>query len=672
MSAVTSPVTSPSIVSPYISYSEMEQPKQQPFNEHHSPISPKLVVHIQPIASSSTPLPPKRSASPDINEMTIEELKKDLLDTKIRLKELQVKSNKYKLLLQKDHDEKEAIVQKLKESLGLTVEMFHSTNGEIKDSCVQLTKQRDLIFKEIQKFEKSHKIKTIQPVLKKAYDIQLASLQKEITASQKLVTKLNNERDNIIEEMVLLNTKNAELNNMNNDLSRHIASRESEVHALMAGTYFMNKNNKHQQHKHQQHHHHQRYGSSEITSESSSTTNPSISTPASPNFTIEPSISTSSYKDVNRESRRASANNLPSSKQINLLPQPTRPNSSDFKKSTKSMFAGLQTTMNKKKEDNNNNNKEKEDNNEEDNNKLKDLIDEDKRQLFQQQQRQALLTMEKIKSIGHHQFAETKFLRPTKCEMCHEKMWRTSELKCQACSMVCHCKCATYIVDHCKNASALHVKLPTKGQKSMFGTDLAIQVKSENRQIPFIVQSCIEAVESRGLDMEGIYRKSGGSSQMKLIQQSFDNNENTDLTDTAKWSDLCAITSVLKQYFRSLPNPLFPFEFYQPMMKAIDCHDMNERIDQLRNVLSTMPKENYMTIRYLMEHLERVQNRSQYNLMVPKNIATVFAPSLIRHPDEMRDIAEMNHKIHVMSFILQYRKELFDTLPPLPPKTPTR
>lgn len=96
MSAVTSPViTSPSIVSPYVSYSEMEQ--QQQSHEHHSPISPKLVVNIQPIASSSTPLPPKRSASPDINEMTIEELKKDLLDTKIRLKELQVKSNKYKV-----------------------------------------------------------------------------------------------------------------------------------------------------------------------------------------------------------------------------------------------------------------------------------------------------------------------------------------------------------------------------------------------------------------------------------------------------------------------------------------------------------------------------------------------------------------------------------------------
>lgn len=249
------------------------------------------------------------------------------------------------------------------------------------------------------------------------------------------MNKLNNERDNIIEEMVLLNTKNAELNNMNNDLSRHIACRESEVQALMAGTYFMNKNNHHHQHQHQRH------GSSGITSSSeSSSTNPSISTPASPNFTIEPSISTSSCsnKDDNRQSRRASANNLPTSNQTNLFPQPKRPNSSDFKKfqfnrQNKSMFAGLQTKSSnnsnkkKKEEDNNNSNNNEEDNN----NKLKDLIDEDKRQLFQQQQRQAILTMEKIKSIGHHQFAETKFLRPTKCEMCHEKMWRTSELKCQ-------------------------------------------------------------------------------------------------------------------------------------------------------------------------------------------------------------------------------------------------
>lgn len=36
--------------------------------------------------------------------------------------------------------------------------MFNSTDGDIKESCVQLTKQRDLIFKEIQKLEKSHKM----------------------------------------------------------------------------------------------------------------------------------------------------------------------------------------------------------------------------------------------------------------------------------------------------------------------------------------------------------------------------------------------------------------------------------------------------------------------------------------------------------------------------------
>ncbi|CAO3654198.1 unnamed protein product [Cunninghamella echinulata] len=298
MSAVTSPVVnSPSTVSSYVSYPDMEQ------QSHDHPISPRLVVNIHPIASSSTPLPPKRSASPDINEMTIEELKKDLLDTKIRLKELQVKSNKYKLLLQKDHDEKEAMVQKLKENLGLTAEMFNTIDGDLKESCLQLTKHRDTIFKEIQKYEKSHKIKTIQPVLKKAYDIQLASIQKEITASQQIVTKLNTERDNIIEEMVLLNTKNAELNNMNNDLSRHIACRESEVQAFMAGTYFVN------QHSHQQQQLYRHHGGITSSSETSST-NPSISTPASPNFTIEPSISTSSssHKDNNRQSRRASAN----------------------------------------------------------------------------------------------------------------------------------------------------------------------------------------------------------------------------------------------------------------------------------------------------------------------------------------------------------------------------
>lgn len=51
--------------------------------------------------------------------------------------------------------------------------------------------------------------------------------------------RLEKTRDEVINEMVMLNTKNAELTSLNNDLSRRVTEREREAAAVMAGTSFL-------------------------------------------------------------------------------------------------------------------------------------------------------------------------------------------------------------------------------------------------------------------------------------------------------------------------------------------------------------------------------------------------------------------------------------------------
>jgi hypothetical protein len=104
--------------------------------------------------------------------------------------------------------------------------------------------------------------------------------------------------------------------------------------------------------------------------------------------------------------------------------------------------------------------------------------------------------------------------------------------------------------------------------QSMFGFDLSERVKIENRSVPLIVEECIKEVEKRGLDYEGIYRKSGGAAQIRSIQLSFDHGEKINLSDEEEYNDICAITSVLKQYFRELPNPLLANELYDTFIKV--------------------------------------------------------------------------------------------------------
>jgi hypothetical protein len=162
----------------------------------------------------------------------------------------------------------------------------------------------------------------------------------------------------------------------------------------------------------------------------------------------------------------------------------------------------------------------------------------------------------------------------------------------------------------------------------MFGRDLTEQVRAdskyEERQVPVIVEKCIEAVEARGelffvaackvhanpskaLEYEGIYRKTGGSSQSKAITQMFERGDyaSFDLCDADKFNDICSITSVLKTYFRSLPVPLLTFDLHDQFMAAVAIRDPSFKNKTLTDLVNRLPDEHYFTLRMLMLHLNQ-------------------------------------------------------------------
>lgn len=107
---------------------------------------------------------------------------------------------------------------------------------------------------------------------------------------------------------------------------------------------------------------------------------------------------------------------------------------------------------------------------------------------------------------------------------------------------------------------------PAEPPTVLFGSDLGERSDHERRQIPSVVTRCIEEVELRGMDQEGIYRKTGGNSQVNMIKDGFSKDENFDISDPDL--DITAVTSVLKQYFRRLPMPLLTFDIYERVLES--------------------------------------------------------------------------------------------------------
>jgi hypothetical protein len=72
------------------------------------------------------------------------------------------------------------------------------------------------------------------------------------------------------------------------------------------------------------------------------------------------------------------------------------------------------------------------------------------------------------------------------------------------------------------------------------------------------------------MEVDGVYRKSGPLTQVNMLIQIFACGQSPDLmSPESDYQDVTSITSVLKHYLRSLPQPLLTYELYSHFMDAI-------------------------------------------------------------------------------------------------------
>ncbi|KAM5348045.1 hypothetical protein ACJ41O_007869 [Fusarium nematophilum] len=208
------------------------------------------------------------------------------------------------------------------------------------------------------------------------------------------------------------------------------------------------------------------------------------------------------------------------------------------------------------------------------------------------------------------------------------------------------------------SAGNMSNQAPAEPPSVLFGSDLTERSDYERRQIPSVVTRCIEEVELRGMDQEGIYRKTGGNSQVNMIKDGFGKDENFDISDPDL--DITAVTSVLKQYFRKLPVPLLTFDVYERVLESNAIAEEAERSDHLRKTFASMPQRHRDCLEFLMFHLARVAQREPENLMSPKNLAVVFAPTIMRDTSLEREMTDMHAKNIAIQFVIENSQTIFE------------
>lgn len=150
------------------------------------------------------------------------------------------------------------------------------------------------------------------------------------------------------------------------------------------------------------------------------------------------------------------------------------------------------------------------------------------------------------------------------------------------------------------------------------------------------ITKCISALDKRGLEEQGLYRVVGVNSKVvKLTQQGLDKKklDKLNLDEESEW-EIKTITSAIKNYFRSLPEPLMTYELHNSFMQAAKQQSKTLRIHDIHVLVHQLPDVHFRMLHIIMRHLKKVSEHSSENLMSVANLAVCFGPTLMRPPEE--------------------------------------
>ncbi|CAH2277117.1 rho GTPase-activating 26 isoform X1 [Pelobates cultripes] len=181
-----------------------------------------------------------------------------------------------------------------------------------------------------------------------------------------------------------------------------------------------------------------------------------------------------------------------------------------------------------------------------------------------------------------------------------------------------------------------------------------------------IIRKCIQAVETRGINEQGLYRIVGVNSRVqKLLSILMDPKiiPEAETEISAEW-EIKTITSALKTYLRLLPGPLMTYQFQRSFIKAAKLENQELRIKEIHCLIHRLPEKNRQMLHIIIKHLANVANHHKQNLMTVANLGVVFGPTLLRPQEEtVAAIMDIKFQNIVVEIIIEHHETMFSTVP---------
>lgn len=144
--------------------------------------------------------------------------------------------------------------------------------------------------------------------------------------------------------------------------------------------------------------------------------------------------------------------------------------------------------------------------------------------------------------------------------------------------------------------------------------------------MPALPYRCIDYLNYKGCEEEGLYRVPGSGKEVRHWQRRFDLEGDINLFDEPGLYDINTIGSMFKAWLRELPDELLPKATQQ--MIAEKCEGATTAPQLLKDELSKLPPYNYYLLFAITCHLNLLHSYVDQNKMNYQNLCICFQPCM--------------------------------------------
>lgn len=222
-------------------------------------------------------------------------------------------------------------------------------------------------------------------------------------------------------------------------------------------------------------------------------------------------------------------------------------------------------------------------------------------------------------------------------------------------------------------------------QKRVFGVPLrqclqyaSVQISTANSKgdlyvwgyIPVVVAKCGLFLKENATEVPGTFRVNGSAKRMRDLQALFEEppkfGKHLDLKQGSNTTH--DVASVFRRYLTSMPEPVIPTDHYHGFRQAVAKTPFNQEecIQTCKRLIHSMPRANQYLLLYVLDLLSVFARKSDINLMTAANLAVIFRPGIISHPDH--ELSPEQHKLSqdVLEFLIAHQDWFMLDMPPPP------